>query len=448
MSGERPASAELAPDAPNPRFNGAPDRCPGRVRERPCPLEVLLTRPRFNGAPARCPGRVESVDDASSAIASLQRSPGSMSGESRSGDLNAARPSITASTEPGSMSGERTGATERHQLACETIRSASTEPRLDVRGEADTSEVLERGAPLQDVLQRSPGSMSGERLVTAQVGRVQRGCFNGAPARCPERLSLRRRARRSRQAVAWSSSFNGAPARCPGRAEQLALPVRRATSGRMSAALQRRWACRCPGELRLVRNSSWRRASHIFELGFNGAPARCPGESRAGGVRRSTSGRNSLETVAGRSPGSMCPGESQRRPRHDQLVLGMMLQAEPPARCPGRAMSRRCRPSTHERLAIVASTEPRLDVRESNRLPAPSARPDARLQRSPGSMSGESLMGAAARVRSGSAIRLQRQGPRLDVRGEVDCGGARHRFRSRFQRSPGSMSGERRVVGR
>ena len=391
-------------------FNGAPARCPGRAVRGAATSHAGSS---FNGAPARCPGR---------APMRLVRT---------------RHPH--ASTEPRlDVRGESAQA-PKTRLACS---SASTEPRLDVRGE---------GTPTCSARSWPPG-------------------FNGAPARCPGRGSHAARfadsrgdgasteprldvrgepphasrlprldVRESHDGLA-SARFNGAPARCPGRGA--CREPRRRSPGSMSGEL-RRALQRSPGSM--SGESLDAEKPVTVRRGFNGAPARCPGR---GGKSRQHGPAVALQ----RSPGSMS-GESRAR------------------------AGRRAR-------APRASTEPRLDVRGEDR---PRRRVTAQLQRSPGSMSGESegfefrspsrpsfngaparcpgRAGAKPRARPPQCATLPAE-PRLDVRGEHGRSSRDRRpasteprldvrgepilvpvpTRSLLQRSPGSMSGESTVT--
>ena len=235
-------------------FNGAPARCPGRAVGPPAAHDAAAC---FNGAPARCPGRGRghvrallnqdatasteprldvrgeqrpSVPD--DAPTMLQRSPGSMSGE-RLHPRSGSRGATCFNGAPSSMTGrERQGAGARGRVRV----GASTEPRLDVRGEPPLGRCVRGGLPLQ----RSPGSMSGERMRSASLspGFVLR--FNGAPDGCPGRAcptivvepgraALLQRSPGSMSGESYVAGcgrgpghhrFNGAPARCPGRSSR------------------------------------------------------------------------------------------------------------------------------------------------------------------------------------------------------------------------------------
>ena len=305
-------------------FNGAPDRCPGRGRRRP---RVHLVC--FNGAPDRCPGRAAGPAGRLGAVANvLQRSPGSMSGESRS----------------------RRGLDDAAGLD-----AASTEPRIDVRGEVlDVAHARALGVRFNGAPDRCPGE-------SARVARYAGGPsmrFNGAPDRCPGRGRLRLRASdRARL------RFNGAPDRCPGRASARTLAARRRASTEPRIDVR--------GESCVA--GRWRRSSR-----FNGAPDRCPGRaSRTGRARRKLG-------ASARFNGA-------------------------PDRCPGRARSGACR---------------------TRRPPA--------LQRSPGSMSGESVAGDLA----GASPSLQRSPGSMSGESDEKSRGAQP-LAAGLQRSPGSMSGER-----
>ena len=176
-----------------------------------------------------------------------------------------------------------------------------------------------RGAPPVAALQRSPGSMSGERSRSAV--RTRRRC---------------------------SSRFNGAPARCPGRARGAGR------GGAPIASTEPRLDVRgeaCVGVTRGVRAASTEPRLDVR------------GEARATGSRRSP--RASLQ----RSPGSMS-GESCVGATTDAEALGSFNGA--PARCPGRAA-----PGLAQPVGLRASTEPRLDVRGELDLCSTAPRPSA-----------------------------------------------------------------------
>ena len=192
---------------------------------------------------------------------------------------------------------------------------------------------------------------------------------------------------------------------------------------------------RCPGRV----EPSKRRGAPSFNAvvsRFSGeSPARCPGRGASTEPRLCRGAEEALANLT-----RLCPASTEPRldVRGENYMCACVLRCiGAPARCPGRGWSGT---TWIRRPPRVASTEPRLDVRGEAgaraRCPTVTA-----FQRSPGSMSGERtiVMLRARRCRGFPATE-----PRLDVRGEVS---GRPRGRGSrihgLQRSPGSMSGER-----
>ena len=404
MSGERVNSALVEPPtrpsaSTEPRLD---------VRGEAAPMREDESRMRrLQRSPGSMSGERPGASRREVGVSPLQRSPGSMSGESSSTDDAVFR--ADASTEPRlDVRGEPSSA------ACPDVGSRtsalSTEPRLDVRGEAPTR-FRQRPARLTVQLQRSPGSMSGER---------GRGCGTSA-ARCEAPLQ------RS------PGSMSGERPLAPG--SRLRPPDAASTEPRID-----------------VRGESTRPASRgACRDRFNGAPDRCPGRGLI--VRMA---RPLRRPVLQRSPGSM----SGERPSGGAGAGTASASTEPRIDVRGEPAS-----SSIARRDRAASTEPRIDVRGEPRRARPRLRPCfngapdrcpgraaspiarqrliGRLQRSPGSMSGErpDVDGPSAHRSAGASTE-----PRIDVRGEPRAGTGADLV-PELQRSPGSMSGESLVAG-